>query len=977
MPNWDPTTATLSNLFIKLQLETRHGGRIVSLRGSNGELTRSADPASLTLKRVPYKFGLLSLQLWQDSYWHNDLCHIDWPISGSVVGPTHIDITLTGQSLLWAGVSVTRTYRLTDDPWIDVMHTLDPGSTTQPYLPPSFWFSNAMRVRGTTFAPGPTGVVDFPRFPLDQSWCYEPTDGWTAWVGHNQGLAFATEGSYLRHVRVGHLDFDRIEWIRRRLDTVQQDTVRLIPFSGLSRVDGVGASGVVGSTVVRTGIQVDLFPIRTGPVRVTISAVNPHGGSIVYGSVTGHVTSGKPVSLVVPDQGGVALEKHGWWNGTVQIGTHPAAVTNFRVPIPNGFRRDLRSVVPTTAPVPELPRADTAHRQPPRSFCFDAVPVPLPNQNLARPLNGRLRVLALVPNESAPAVLTLAHRFNLDVTLPFVPATAALPTGLNGIGGQRLFYELGDRYDNTYGDEIIAVWTDTLDSAKTYDVIVIVIGPSDPWSLLPQTLQANILARVQNGTGLVMVYRNPPGGPTPETTTLLNLLPLTIAGTSDYRGPWHPLNDRTVNGLPWALMAQPAYIYDYSVRAGATTLMELEYGLPPSTLLPMLARTQYGTGRVLHLGWGPQLLRIGRPTPANGDGFDNFRYDLDFLGRIIFDAANRPPSVAVQSVTLTGTLVTVQLEQVFTSTPAFDLDWQARDRFGVLLGSGRQSFTMFPAAGSVTLTVPSGSWACDIVVTPINGDSGWGAGAQVLNVPLSVSPSLSAYDRSQSIQVTPTLPAGATHAVIDLMDGRGRACTRLDVVPGVTATIPVSDIGTPTVEIRVHALDAAGQLLAQGFFRTRVRMRTSFGTWAAHFWNTALSLAQPLQVRRLDANRSLGVPGYFLLGDSTDELIVAADRVSTPYVVQSSGWLYCSGGQTPGGTQAPISLVNTQQTVAGQSNDRILASSFADLNVLYYRVQLMMNPILREPMCAWPRKLWTGSVPGSRWYTTILMRSCR
>src|SRR5262249_20093322 len=55
------------------------------------------------------------------------------------------------------------------------------------------------------------------------------------------------------------------------------------------------------------------------------------------------------------------------------------------------------------------------------------------------------------------------------------------------------------------------------------------------------------------------------------------------------------------------------------------------------------------------------------------------------------------------------------------------------------------------------------------------------------------------------------------------------------------------------------------------------------------------------------------------------------------YVVQSSGWLYCSGGQTAGGNQAPISLVNTQQTIAGQGFDRTLAASFADLNVLYYR----------------------------------------
>src|SRR5262249_36099493 len=148
-----------------------------------------------------------------------------------------------------------------------------------------------------------------------------------------------------------------------------------------------------------------------------------------------------------------------------------------------------------------------------------------------------------------------------------------------------------------------------------------------PWSLLPQTLQANILSRVQAGTGLVMVYRNPPGGPNPETTTLNNLLPLTISNTSDYRGPWHPLNDRTVRGLPWSLMAGPRFIYSFSTRPGATTLLELEYG-PWPVLMPLLARTQYGAGRVLDLAWGSQLVPLGRPVPPGAEGFENFRCDL-------------------------------------------------------------------------------------------------------------------------------------------------------------------------------------------------------------------------------------------------------------------------------------------------------------------------------------------------------------
>jgi hypothetical protein len=963
MPSWDPVTSTLSNPFLSARVETRHGGRIVSLQGAGGELTRPADPTSLAGKRVPYKFGLLSLQLWQDSYWHNDLCHSDWPVTGTTISGTRVEATLTGKSKLWAGLGATRTYRLTDAPWIDVLHNLDPGSTTHPYLPPSFWFSNAMPTLGTTFVSGPNGVVDFPRFPQDQSWCYQPTEGWIGWISRRHGLAIITEAPHLRHMRIVHLDFDRVEWIRRRVDTVEQAVVRLIPFEGLSRVDGVGEAGVVGAGVEGNDVRVELYPIRTGQAVITISASSLAGSTQLYGRVQTHVVAGKAISVRVPVQAGVSIASRGWWRGSVEIGTHPLAATGFRIPVPDGFQRDLRSALPSSAPVVELPRADSAHRLPPRSFHFDALPVPLPNQNLARPLNVRLRVLAFVPIEAGPTLLALTQRFNFDLTHPFVPATATTPTGANGIAGQSLSYELGDRYDSVYGDELIAVWAAALDPAESYDVILIVINHVDPWSLLPQILQANILGRVQAGTGLVIVHRNPPGGPNPETTTLNNILPLTISNTSDYLGPWHPVNDRTVRGLPWHLMAGPGFIYSYSTQPGAATLLELEYGPPPPTLMPLLARTQYGAGRVLDLAWGPQLVPFRRPTAFGAEGFENFRYDLDLLGRVIFDAANRFPAVAVQDVALAGSIVTVQLEQVSPAPVTFDLDWQVRDRFGALLGSGRQNFTTFPPGGIAAITVPSGSWACDVVVTPTAGTSSWGGGAQILNAAFSPSPNLQAYDRSQTIQVTPTLPSGATHAVIDLVDGMGRICARAEVPAGGTGTLGFVDISTPTVEIRLHALNMSGALIGQGFLQTKVSTRTGFDGWPLHFWNSDLALPHPLQVRRLAANASLGVPAYFLvrspyhnsIGDP--ELVAAADRIGVPYVIESSNWLYTAGGQTPSGAGSAISLTDTQQTIAGQNNDRALADSLANANVLYYRAADDEPDPPRTDVCSAPRTL--------------------
>jgi hypothetical protein len=98
-------------------------------------------------------------------------------------------------------------------------------------------------------------------------------------------------------------------------------------------------------------------------------------------------------------------------------------------------------------------------------------------------------------------------------------------------------------------------------------------------------------------------------------------------------------------------------------------------------------------------------------------------------------------------------------------------------------------------------------------VTPSAGDQAWGAGTQVLDVPLAVTPSVAAYDRAQTVQVRPTAPAGATHFVVELLNGRGRVHARVDVASGVNATLGLGDVDTPHAEIRAHAFDASGALL--------------------------------------------------------------------------------------------------------------------------------------------------------------------
>src|SRR5215471_4258484 len=385
MPTWDATNNRVTTPYFSLTLEPLHGGRIVSLSTSSGELTTGAAPEDLARARVPYKFGLLAVQLWQDSYWHNDLNHLPWTLAAPTVTPTRVEVAVQGQSLLWEGVHVERRFVFTDDPWIDVFHQLNPGpagppiTTSPPYAHPAFWFTNVMRGRGRTFVPGPAGVLDYPRWPQDQSWCHEPTDGWIAWLDAKGGLAFVTEPAHLRHVRVCHLGTDRVDWVRRRTDTgmrstIENTTVRLVPFHWLRHVDGVGPAGLVSVDPVPGGVTVGVYPLLTGDASVSLERIAPDGRATPAGSGTASLTAGHPIHIPITEAPGPAGV---WWRGTLQMAGSQGAATMFLVRAADlpGYLRASGPAVPLATQVTELGRK-SAPLRPPRSFNFNAAPVP-------------------------------------------------------------------------------------------------------------------------------------------------------------------------------------------------------------------------------------------------------------------------------------------------------------------------------------------------------------------------------------------------------------------------------------------------------------------------------------------------------------------------------------------------------------------------------------------------------------------------
>jgi hypothetical protein len=773
-----------------------------------------------------------------------------------------------------------------------------------------------------------------------------------AWLDGNGGLAFVTDAAHLRHVRVCHAGVDRLEWIRRRVDTIEQTTVRLIPFSGLSRVDGAGDAGIVALERSAQGLELSLFPLRSDPyIRLEIQAIRA-GGSVETLLVTyQRLTVGTILRLLVSEPGDSTA-----WRGRLVV-TDPAGAsfaTDFVVAVngddPGGY---LRGDVPSVAPVTELWRGDrNRYRKPPRSFAFDAAPVSLPTPWLSDQPN-RLRVLAFIQPTATASIIALAHHFDFDLTAPFVPYSAQLPTGTGGIAGQNFRLQLGDRYEGFSGSELVAAWTAALDPSRQYDVILLGIGGQEheAWGLLPHALQTEILNRIQAGTGLVCVRRGNPAGPQPPpvgtpTERLQTLLPLTVSSTSDFLGEWRPSSDATVQGLLWSVMADPGRIFRFAARAGVQTLLEIFTS--GRVRLPVLARTTYGTGRVLDMGWSPHPVPLDRyrRRPAGTERMETLRYDLALLARVVFDAAGRVPPITVRNVTLGTGTATVELDSA--TTPAFVLDWVARDRFDAPLGSGRETHATYPAGGIVTIPISPGAWTVDATVTPSTGSVAWGAGGRVLDFGITISPNVTVVNPGDQITITPAPVAGAALYVADTVDGRNRVVARSEIPPGGSATIDAAPLETPFAELRVHALDGQGQLLAQAVRGLRVRRRSGIDGFPLHFWNTVQTIPQTLMVRQLDAHSSFGISSLYNVGERAldTDLGTAADRLNVPYGMSTSGWLRASGGIAPDGTGEvlpdgtlrPFSLTNATAIANGRTRDTDQARAVADGNVLFYHV---------------------------------------
>ena len=186
--------------------------------------------------------------------------------------------------------------------------------------------------------------------------------------------------------------------------------------------------------------------------------------------------------------------------------------------------------------------------------------------------------------------------------------------------------------------------------------------------------------------------------------------------------------------------------------------------------------------------------------------------------------------------------------------------------------------------------------------------------------------------------------AGAAKYLVQLVDGRTRMLAQQLVQGGNSARVSFERVETASAEVRVHALDGNGSLVAQGVKSFRVRPRFAWNPWPIHFWNNAnVRVPGSLLMRYFDSHASFGISAYFRMegakpNEEVRDVIEACDRLGLSYAVSAGGWLSVS--QPPaGGVATETSLTNGEGVVEGMSDDKARGKAWSDTNVLLYKVQ--------------------------------------
>jgi hexosaminidase len=301
-------------------------------------------------------------------------------------------------------------------------------------------------------------------------------------------------------------------------------------------------------------------------------------------------------------------------------------------------------------------------------------------------INGKINTYSISPVFDGRGIIELSERLDIDYKV----TTVGRDPGINrwGFGD---FYNrrnpLGDDGEHSYSLAFNYIADDLLTSSP-FDVI---IWPGiHPWESYPQYIRDSIMKRVENGTGLVLLY---PSGK--STGNFQELSPLTLdpAMSTDSIdalkrrnfGPWQLMDTTSWQRTQEHYITQGVALDVFPfgsigvlpfVNNGGEVLLKTAKGNP------VMAVKNYGKGRVVAMAYEESgfLPKVKDPW-STGLHNDYWEYMWSMVSRAVVWAAKRVPESSISNAVFRDSSIDVYLQN---ARKGDSLCAQIEDEYGVI-----------------------------------------------------------------------------------------------------------------------------------------------------------------------------------------------------------------------------------------------------------------------------------------------------
>ena len=677
----------LENAFFRLVVKPSAGGAGISLKPkpSNTEMLVGGGE----------KAGLFGNGIWQQGPEGDYVASHSYVIAENTPEAASVTLTCTGSTkpiLNWVRIKRTIAIRA-DRPTINVRVEVENIWESMKPFRIGIWVHNLVAAEAqetTYFIPRTDGVLRVPITSvanMQQYWHYEMARGWVAALAENgTGLGFRMD--YPRLMCAYQWMKGRtitLEWLYRSEEIPNGKSAvfeyQVIPFVGLPRVDGVGATGLVGAIVfpaVPVPGKESRGEIRLlgDPGKVALAVAWRRGGDTQWqalGMGDLELTGGTTATYAFPFTAGAeglyglrcTVTRDGRRVGVLERSLKLGRVTGRYAFAPEAAQvGDVKERWVTSIGTPKAgaggAKATLLIKDLPEDVPVE-MKVPTPHVPWARPYHlGKTRALVLLQTQVARDVVEFAQRLDLDYK------TVTL-----GGGGFKRPADLVSGWSDAAAMLVIK----NILAKEPLDVIVI----RAPWHIFSDGVRKLIIQRVEAGAGLVYVSYDyhEEEKKDPRLFELVGQGPyqrnfgskyVTSENRWVYPHVWKPLADHYLAGaLPWEEMTTPCHVFEQTTGTPVIAWDSEEAG----GLVPMVVVSEYGKGRVVCLNYNPawfpgrsdQLVpdmsqsnsynaksRFYQPT----HDFQRCEYCYALGGRCALGAARRAPEIRIADASATA-----------------------------------------------------------------------------------------------------------------------------------------------------------------------------------------------------------------------------------------------------------------------------------------------------------------------------------